>query len=118
RIQTIMTLSWDVLATLTPADYMGFRESLGTSSGFQSWQFRTQEYLLGLKDAAFLQFQAEGSEAMAELRGALEAPSLYDDTLAQVAAAGLAIPPEVLGRDVTQPYEPSPAVEDAWLAVY
>ena len=118
RIQTIMTLSWDVLATMTPADYMSFRAVLGTSSGFQSWQFRTQEYLLGLKDAAFLRFQDEGSDAMAALRSALEEPSLYDDTLAQLAAAGLEVPAEVLTRDVTQPYVASPAVEDAWLAVY
>ena len=81
RIQTIMTLSWDVLATMTPADYLTFRGGLGTSSGFQSWQFRTVEYLLGLKDASFLAFQEEGSAALAELKAALEAPSLYDDAL-------------------------------------
>lgn len=118
RIQTIMTLSWDVLATMTPADYLSFRSGLGTSSGFQSWQFRTLEYLLGLKDASFLAFQDEGSAAMAELKGALEAPSLYDDAISRLAAAGLTVPREVLERDVTQPYAPSPAVEDAWLAVY
>ena len=60
RIQTIMTLSWDVLATMTPADYLSFRDGLGASSGFQSWQFRTLEYLLGLKDASHLSFQDEG----------------------------------------------------------
>ena len=57
RIQAVMTLSWDVLATMTPADYMSFRDLLGTSSGFQSWQFRRLEYMLGLKDPAFLRFQ-------------------------------------------------------------
>lgn len=118
RIQTIMTLSWDVLATMTPADYLSFRGGLGTSSGFQSWQFRTLEYLLGLKDASFLAFQDEGTAAMAELKGALEAPSLYDDAISQLAAHGLEVPADVLNRDVTQPYAPSPAVEDAWLAVY
>ncbi|MBL8771305.1 MAG: tryptophan 2,3-dioxygenase [Phenylobacterium sp.] len=118
RIQTIMTLSWDVLATMTPADYLSFRDGLGASSGFQSWQFRTLEYLLGLKDAAFLAFQDEGSAARGELEAALAAPSLYDDALARVAASGLQIPPEVLQRDVTQPYAPHPAVEDAWLEVY
>jgi tryptophan 2,3-dioxygenase len=118
RIQTIMTLSWDVLATMTPADYLSFRGGLGASSGFQSWQFRTLEYLLGLKDASFLVFQEEGSAALAELEGALEAPSLYDDALSRLAAHGLAVPAAVLARDVSQPYEPSAAVEDAWLAVY
>jgi len=118
RIQTIMTLSWDVLATMTPADYLSFRAGLGTSSGFQSWQFRTLEYLLGLKDAAFLAFQDEGSEAMEALKAALEGPSLYDDAIHRLAAHDLYVPTEVLQRDVTQPYEPDPAIEEAWLAVY
>jgi tryptophan 2,3-dioxygenase len=118
RIQTIMTLSWDVLATMTPADYQTFRAGLGTSSGFQSWQFRTVEYLLGLKDAAFLAFQDEGSAALGELTDALEAPSLYDDVLHRMTAHGLDLPAAVLNRDVRQAYVPSVAVEDAWLAVY
>ncbi len=118
RIQTVMTLSWDVLTTMTPADYMSFREGLGTSSGFQSYQFRTLEYLLGLKDPTFLQFQGEGSEARAALEAALQAPSLYDVALRRLAAAGLALPEAVLDRDVSQPYVASKAVEDAWLAVY
>jgi len=118
RIQSIMTQSWDVLATMTPADYLSFRDGLGTSSGFQSWQFRTLEYLLGLKDASHLAFQDEGSDALAALTQALAGPSLYDDVLTRVAEAGLALPPEVLARDVTQPYAPAPGVEDAWLEVY
>src|SRR3954449_11948200 len=61
RIQSVMTLSWDVLATLTPVDYLAFRHVLGTSSGFQSAQFRALEYRLGLKDPAFLDHYAEGS---------------------------------------------------------
>lgn len=118
RIQSIMTLSWDVLATMTPADYMSFRDGLGTSSGFQSWQFRTLEYMLGLKDASFLAFQEEGSAALAELEAALGAPSLYDDAISRLAAHGLDVPEAVLSRDMTRSYVPSPAVEDAWLAVY
>src|SRR6476661_4690379 len=61
RIQSVMTLSWDVLATLTPVDYSAFRDVLGTSSGFQSAQFRELEYRLGLKDPAFLEHHAEGT---------------------------------------------------------
>ncbi|MBL8553432.1 MAG: tryptophan 2,3-dioxygenase [Phenylobacterium sp.] len=118
RIQTIMTLSWDVLATMTPADYLSFRDGLGASSGFQSAQFRTLEYLLGLKDAAFLAYQDEGSQARAALEAALAQPSLYDDAISRLAAQGLPVPAEVLERDVTRPYEPSAAVEDAWLEVY
>src|SRR5919107_203194 len=63
RIQAVMTLSWDVLATMTPADYTSFRHVLGSSSGFQSAQFRLFEYALGLKDGQHLRFQQEGSEA-------------------------------------------------------
>ncbi|MBT9444887.1 MAG: tryptophan 2,3-dioxygenase [Hyphomonadaceae bacterium] len=118
RIQTVMTLSWDVLTTMTPADYMSFREGLGTSSGFQSHQFRTLEYLLGLKDGAFLKFQDEGSQARAMMAAALQEPSLYDVALARLAAAGFDLPDAVLKRDHAQPYVASAAVEDAWLAVY
>jgi tryptophan 2,3-dioxygenase len=118
RIQTVMTLSWDVLATMTPADYMSFRAALGTSSGFQSHQFRTLEYLLGLKDSAFLRFHEAGSPERGAMEEALHAPSLYDVTLHRLDAAGFALPADILRRDVTQPYAPSVAVEEAWLAVY
>src|SRR3569832_1131682 len=92
RIQTIMTLSWDVLATMTPADYLSFREALGTSSGSQSHQFRTLEYLLGLKDEGFLRFHSERPEALAQLEAALAAPSLYDQAIGRLAAAGVLLP--------------------------
>lgn len=118
RIQAVMTHSWDVLATMTPADYLAFRGSLGTSSGFQSHQFRRLEYLLGLKDQSFLKFHAERPGPLAELKSALDQPSLYDNAIRALAEAGLHIPETVLGRDVTQPYVPSAAVEDAWLEVY
>jgi tryptophan 2,3-dioxygenase len=118
RIQTIMTMSWDVLATMTPADYQSFRHGLGTSSGFQSDQFRRLEYLLGLKDAAFLRFHEDRPEVLAGLQQALEEPSLYDDALDQLTRRGLPVPDEVLNRDYSRPYVPSKAVEDAWLTVY
>jgi tryptophan 2,3-dioxygenase len=118
RIQAVMTMSWDILATMTPADYLRFRGDLGTSSGFQSDQFRRFEYMLGLKDARFLRFHEERPAAHASLKAALDAPSLYDDALSQLAVAGLPIPVEVLNRDVSQPYEASEAVEAAWLEVY
>ena len=77
RIQTVMTLSWDVLATMTPADYLSFRDDLGTSSGFQSHQFRALEYLLGLKDQSFLKFHAERPEALAMLKAALRTQVMH-----------------------------------------
>jgi tryptophan 2,3-dioxygenase len=118
RIQAVMTQTWDILATMTPADYNSFRALLGTSSGFQSAQFRALEYRLGLKDATFLKYHDEASDAGRMLRVALDAPSIYDDVLAQLAGAGFDIPAAVLSRPRHESYEPSEAVENAWLAVY
>ena len=90
RIQSVMTLSWEVLATLTPVDYSAFRDVLGTSSGFQSAQFRELEYRLGIKDPKFLDFYEGGSEGHARLTKALAEPSLWDeaDAARQRAGAG------------------------------
>jgi tryptophan 2,3-dioxygenase len=118
RIQAVMTLSWDVLATMTPADYTSFRHVLGSSSGFQSVQFRQFEYKLGLKDGAHLRFQDEGSEAYAALLAALEAPSLWDEANRALARAGFDLPAGVTERDWSQPYAASEAVESAWAEVY
>src|SRR5438270_6657089 len=78
RIQAVMTLSWDVLSTLTPVDYLKFRHVLGTSSGFQSVQFREIEYRLGLKNDSYLEHYADGGRERADLQAALEQPSLRD----------------------------------------
>ncbi len=118
RIQAVMTLSWDVLATLTPADYLTFRGELGTSSGFQSTQFRQVEFLLGLKHAAHMRVHEEGSEAQVALAAALARPSLWDEANAALARGGFDLPAEVLERDWSQPYAPSEAVEAAWAEVY
>src|SRR6201996_291102 len=90
RIQAIMTQAWDILATMTPADYLGFRNVLGSSSGFQSAQFRVLEYRLGLKDPAFLKYQETDSPEQRAMQKALDGPSLYDEALAQLAQAGFA----------------------------
>jgi tryptophan 2,3-dioxygenase len=118
RIQAVMTLSWDVLSTMTPSDYTRFRHVLGPSSGFQSDQFRTVEYLLGLKDAGFLKFQEDRPHAQAAMKAALESPSLWDRAIAALARVGFPLPPELLDRDWSQPHRPSAAVEAAFLAVY
>ncbi len=91
RIQSVMTLSWDVLSTLTPVDYLAFRDVLGTSSGFQSAQFRELEFRLGLKDPAFLQHHAEGTEARTRLQAALDKPSLRDAAIAALERSGLSV---------------------------
>jgi tryptophan 2,3-dioxygenase len=118
RIQAVMTLSWDILSTMTPSDYTRFRHVLGPSSGFQSDQFRTVEYMLGLKDASFLKYQDDRPKAQSAMRAALEAPSLWDDAIAALARAGFDVPGELLSRDWTMPHNPSEAVEAAFLTVY
>ena len=116
RIQAVMTQAWDILATMTPADYLSFRTTLGTSSGFQSAQFRTLEYRLGLKDRTFLRFHDEDSPEHATLAAALERPSLYDEALVQLTKAGFDIGGDTPNRTAT--YEPRESVEAAWLAIY
>jgi tryptophan 2,3-dioxygenase len=118
RIQAVMTSSWDILSTMTPADYLTFRGVLGSSSGFQSAQFRTFEYLLGLKEEGHLRFQPEGSEGHGALAAALAAPSLWDEANAALARAGFDVPAEVLERDWTRPYAPNDRVEASWAEVY
>lgn len=118
RIQRQLVEAWDVLTTLTPHDYLAFRESLGAASGFQSWQYRLIEFRLGARDAFMLRPHAHRPELHAMLRAAFEAPSLYDEALRLLARRGLDLPAAVLTRDVTQPHEPNPAVEAAWAEVY
>jgi tryptophan 2,3-dioxygenase len=107
RIQSVMTLSWDVLSTLTPVDYLAFRDVLGTSSGFQSVQFREIEYRLGLKDPAYLQHCPEGSADRARLQAALERTSLREAAIAALRRAGF---------DVSD--GSTEALAAAWLEVY
>ena len=107
RIQSVMTLSWDVLSTLTPVDYLAFRGVLGTSSGFQSEQFREFEFRLGLKNAEYLQYHAQGGEDRRRLELALERPSLRDASLGALERAGF----DLGDRSVE-------AVAAAWLEVY
>ena len=107
RIQAVMTLSWDVLSTLTPVDYLKFRSVLGTSSGFQSAQFRELEFRLGLKEPNFVNHYEEGSDERARLQRALSEPSLRDAAHQALERAGFD-----LGDRSTE------AVATAWLQVY
>ncbi|MEE9434386.1 MAG: tryptophan 2,3-dioxygenase [Sphingorhabdus sp.] len=118
RIQAVMTLSWDILSTMTPSDYSRFRGVLGGSSGFQSDQFRTVEYMMGLKDKSFLKYHNDRPEAQAAMQSALDAPSIWDEAIAALARAGFDLPPDALKRDFSQPYQERAEVEEAFLAVY
>ncbi|MBF8291622.1 MAG: tryptophan 2,3-dioxygenase [Steroidobacteraceae bacterium] len=118
RAQAQMIQSWDVLGTMTPADYMRFRDSLGQSSGFQSWQYRLLEFMLGNKDAKLIEVHSSDPPNHALLGRELATPSLYDETLKLLARRGFAIPRERIERDWTKSYEAHPEVEAAWLAIY
>ena len=118
RTQAQMIQSWDVLGTMTPADYSRFRDALGHSSGFQSWQYRRLEFLLGAKDARMIEVHAADDGAYGLLARTLEEPSLYDECLRLLHRRGFEIPPERLERDFREAYEADPAVERAWLEVY
>jgi len=107
RIQAVMTLSWDVLSTLTPVDYLKFRDVLGTSSGFQSAQFREIEFRLGLKEPNFVNHYNEGSAERASLQAALAEPSLREAAHAALQRAGFD-----LGDGSAE------AVAAAWLQIY
>lgn len=117
-IQRHMIHSWEVLATLTPHDFMTFRGYLRKASGFQSWQYRELEFLLGNKRGDLLIVHSEDQHAHAHLSAALKTPSLYDEVLKLLARRGLAIPADHLDRDWSQPYQPSPEIENAWLEIY
>jgi tryptophan 2,3-dioxygenase len=107
RIQAVMTLSWDVLSTLTPVDYLKFRSVLGTASGFQSAQFREIEFRLGLKEPKFVDHYPEDSAERAALAKALSEPSLREAALGALERAGFD-----LGDGSVE------AIADAWLQVY
>jgi tryptophan 2,3-dioxygenase len=118
RAQAQLIQSWDVLGTMTPADYMKFRDSLGQSSGFQSWQYRLIEFMLGNKDERMIAVHADDKPTHSLLRQELATPSLYDEAIRMLARRGFDIPKERTERDWTQPYAAHPVVEAAWLAIY
>ncbi|MFT3665182.1 tryptophan 2,3-dioxygenase [Piscinibacter sp.] len=118
RIMEQLVHAWDVLATMTPPEYSAIRPYLANSSGFQSWQYRCIEFMLGNKNAAMLRPHSHRPDLLARVEAAWRAPSLYDEALRLLARRGLPVPASHLERDWTQPYPASDAVEQAWLAVY
>lgn len=118
RAQEQLTGAWEVLKTMTPADYLEFRSAFGQASGFQSAQYRMVEILLGNRDPLLLRPHAHRPELHGPLEAALHAPSLYDLALRLLVARGFELPPEVLERDLTARPEEHPAVLAAWLEVY
>jgi tryptophan 2,3-dioxygenase len=118
RIMAQLIQAWDVLSTLTPSEYLAFRESLGRSSGFQSYQYRTIEFLLGNKNAQLVAPHAHRADLRAPLEAVLNAPSLYDEAIRLLARRGFKLDPDAIDRDWSQPYRPNASVEAAWTDVY
>jgi len=118
RIMEQLVHAWDVLSTMTPPEYSAIRPYLGTSSGFQSWQYRSIEFILGNKQHGALKQYTSQPLVYAQLDADLRAPSLYDESLRLLARRGLPVPSSHTDRDWTDPYVASDGVEQAWLRVY
>lgn len=118
RILEQLNNAWDVLRTMTPSDYTRFREALGRSSGFQSWQYRLIEWMLGNRDGGLLKPHAHDPAVTARLRAELDRPSLYDEAIRLAARQGIPMPEGVLARDVRERHGFDEAVMEGWRRVY
>lgn len=118
RVQEQMINAWHVLTTMTPADYTKFRDELGQSSGFQSYQYRSVEFLFGNKQPAMMKPHAHDPETHAHLKALLERPSLYDEAIRALARRGFKIDAEMIDRDWSKPKPFNQSVVDAWREVY
>jgi tryptophan 2,3-dioxygenase len=117
-IQMQLFDQWAVLETLTPSEYMEFRGVLGHASGFQSYQYRKLEFLLGNKNRDALKVFAHDPTIHSDLEAALLAPSLYDEFLRHLARRGLAVPGECIDRDWSQPHQKTEALVDVFREIY
>ncbi|WP_341206137.1 tryptophan 2,3-dioxygenase [uncultured Psychrosphaera sp.] len=113
-----LTQSWNILSTLTPVDYLKFRDSLGHSSGFQSYGYRKMEFLLGNKNQELIKVHASNPVVHEELTAISNAPSIYDEIIKIMANSGFEIDAIMVERDFNQPYESNESVLNAWLEVY
>jgi tryptophan 2,3-dioxygenase len=118
RILEQLNSAWDVLRTMTPSEYTEFRGSLGQSSGFQSWQYRMIEFLVGNKNAAMIHTHQDDEAVVERLEAAHRAPSIYDLTIQLLDRRGLAIDKAIVERDVSVSHIGDDSVGRAWLAVY
>jgi len=118
KIQSQIIQAWDVLSTMTPAEYLEFRDDLGKASGFQSYQYRLIEFALGYKTAHILKIYEKDRNVHDTLEKAFHAPSIYDVSIKALVRAGFSINPEVVDRDYSTTYGGDPTVAAAWEEVY
>ena len=118
KIQSQIIQAWDVLSTMTPAEYLEFRDSLGCASGFQSYQYRLIEFTLGYKSEAILKIYEKDVQVHHELKEAYVEPGLYDAAIGALSRAGFPINKDLLNRDYSVVYAGDPTVATAWEEVY
>ncbi|SDI89526.1 tryptophan 2,3-dioxygenase [Alteribacillus bidgolensis] len=118
QIQFQIIQAWDVLSTLTPSEYLEFRDSLGSASGFQSYQYRLIEFALGYKSDFILKIYEKDTKLHQKLEQAYRAPSLYDVSISALKRAGFDISDDILKRDVSKAYTFDESVHKAWKEVY
>ncbi|WP_431024780.1 tryptophan 2,3-dioxygenase [Halomonas sp. H5] len=118
RIQEQLIKAWEVLVTMTPSDYASFRDSLGQSSGFQSYQYRELEFLLGNKNPQLIEAHRSKEHHYNHLKEVLDSPSIYDITLQLLDRRGFDIPEDHLKREWSVQHTPSQEVEKAWSIIY
>ena len=118
RIFEQLNNAWDVLRTMTPSEYTMFRPQLGQSSGFQSWQYRMIEFVLGNRNRAMMKPHEHQPEILQKLETELSTPSFYDEVLRLADRNGVKMPDAVLEREVRQTHEFNEDVMYAWIDVY
>ncbi|MEO6501613.1 MAG: tryptophan 2,3-dioxygenase family protein [Jatrophihabitantaceae bacterium] len=121
RVKNILhtlTDQWTILATLTPSEYLSFRDALASASGFQSYQYRAVEFTLGNKNADMLQMFEQDPSTHAHLSKLLNSPTLYDEFLAYLARHGHPIPASITERDITAAHQFTPELVDTFKAIY
>ncbi len=118
RIFEQLNSAWDVLRTMTPADYTQFRESLGPSSGFQSYQYRMIEYVLGNRNPNMLKPHAHLPDVHKMLSDELARPSFYDDVIRHLFTVIDGPDADIPAPQLTTPHAPVPEVQAKWRQVY
>lgn len=118
RIFEQLNSAWDVLRTMTPSEYTEFRNSLGQSSGFQSWQYRAIEFMAGNRNLAMLRPHAHEPELTARLEAILAQPSLYDEAILLLSRSGFDVGAEAKKTDWRETRSESEEVLAAWQTIY
>jgi tryptophan 2,3-dioxygenase len=117
-ILKVMVSQLDILETMTPLEFLSFRERLDATSGFQSDQFRQLEFVLGVKSEQTLERFPEGAGRASRWSADTRRPTLWDAFLHYLSRERYAVPPAALARDVIAPVEPSSAIQEILVEVY